>query len=82
MKPILVLLAVLLLLPVAGCMSRYDIVTSNNVRVLSKGKPVLDKQAGVYRYTDAAGKKATIAAIRVRQIAPHSNKQDNNSSGY
>ena len=82
MKPILALVAALLVLPNAGCMSRYDIVTNNNVRVLSKSKPRLDKATGVYHYTDVKGNKATIAAIRVREIAPYNSKPDSSSSGY
>ena len=82
MKPILALVAALFLLPASGCMSRYDIVTNNNVRVLSKTKPRLDKTTGVYHYTDVKGNKATIPAIRVREIGPYNRKPDSSASGY
>lgn len=82
MKPILALVAALFLLPASGCMSRYDIVMNNNVRVLSKSKPRLDKTTGVYHYTDVKGNKATVAAIRVREIGPHNRNPDSSASGY
>jgi hypothetical protein len=57
-------------------------VLNNNVRVLSKTKPRLDKETGVYHYTDVKGNKAIVPAIRVREIGPHDRKADSSASGY
>jgi hypothetical protein len=71
---------ILLLLPgtvfLAGCMymHNYDLTLVNGMRITRVTKPKLNKETGVYTFKDINGKKETISASRVVEIAPHSDK--------
>ena len=54
----------------AGCVSRYDITQFNGNVIRAKGKPRLDKERGVYVFTDLSGQKSAVTASRVRLIEP------------
>jgi hypothetical protein len=66
---LLSLLAVALL---TGCMHNYDFTLKNGMKITRVSKPKLDKDAGIYNYTDIRGEKKSISASRVVEIAPHS----------
>jgi hypothetical protein len=72
--------AILLLgtLLLSGCAHHYDMVLTNGMRVTRVSKPVLDRESGVYTFTDAGGNKRKISASRVEEIEPHSNKNESN----
>jgi hypothetical protein len=71
---LLLLLATVFL---AGCMHNYDLTLINGMKITRVSKPKYDKKNGVYTYTDITGAKKTISALRVVEIAPHSDKQSN-----
>jgi hypothetical protein len=71
MKNILLLLLGTVFL--TGCMHGYDITLVNGMRITRVSKPKLDKEAGVYTFTNIKGEKESINAARVIEIAPHSN---------
>src|SRR5258708_8168896 len=57
-----------------GCMHNYDLTLVNGLRITRVSKPKLNKETGMYTYTDIRGEKKSISAGRVVEIAPHSNK--------
>jgi hypothetical protein len=71
MKNILVLLLGTVFL--AGCMHNYDLTLVNGMRITHVSKPKLNKETGVYSFTDIKGEKKSVSAARVVEIAPHSN---------
>jgi hypothetical protein len=65
----------LLLLPVCalalcGCARHYTIVTNNGAQIGTLGKPRLSDD--VYLYKDLQGRKRSVPAGRVREVAPSS----------
>ncbi len=72
MKNILVLLIGAVFL--AGCMHNYDITLVNGMKITRVSKPKLNKETDVYTFKDIKGRKKSINAARVVEIAPHSNK--------
>ena len=74
--PLLLLLALPLL---SGCARTYVISLSNGSRIVCHGKPKL--QGGVYIYEDVLGEKFSVAAGRVREIAPKSMAEKEFSTG-
>jgi hypothetical protein len=70
MKNVFLLLLAAVLL--AGCVHRYDITLVNGMKMTHVSKPKLDNDTGMYTFTDIRGKKKTISASRVVEIAPHS----------
>jgi hypothetical protein len=73
MKNVLLLLLGSVLL--AGCMHGYDVTMVNGMVLTHVSKPRFDKEEGVYKFTDARGKKQTVSAARIVEIAPHTNKK-------
>jgi hypothetical protein len=63
-------LCLLALLLLCGCARHYTITTNNGSQIAARGKPKL--QEGVYVYTDLQGRRASVPAGRVREIAPSS----------
>jgi hypothetical protein len=58
----------------AGCAHRYDMTLTNGLRITNVTKPVYDRDAGTFTYTDVAGNVKHISSGRVVEIAPHSSK--------
>ena len=71
MKPLLVLLLLLL----AGCSFRYDIVLSNGSQITAMGRPKLDAR-GYYTFKDATGRELRIHQAQIRSLEPHEEKAD------
>jgi len=69
MKNVLLLLLGALFL--TGCMHNYDLTLINGGKMTRVSKPKLDKNTGLYSFTDIKGRKRTISASRVVEIAPH-----------
>jgi hypothetical protein len=76
MKNVLLLLLGTVFL--AGCMHNYDLTLVNGGKITHVSKPKLDKKNGVYTFRDVRGKKQSINASRVVEIAPHSDKKVKN----
>ena len=70
MKNVLLLLLVTVCL--TGCMHNYDLTLVNGGRITRVSKPKLNKESGLYTFTDMNGKKKSVSASRVVEIAPHS----------
>jgi hypothetical protein len=68
-----ILLSLLGAVFLTGCMHHYDITLVNGMRITHVSKPRLDKETGVYTFTTIKGKKESVNAARVVEIAPHSN---------
>lgn len=56
----------------SGCVHRYDVTLVNGLTITHVSKPKLDKNTGLYTFTNIKGKTETISAARVVEIAPHS----------
>jgi hypothetical protein len=69
MKNVLFLLLGTVLL--TGCMHNYDLTLMNGLQITHVTKPKLDKKTGLYSFKDIKGRKRTISASRVVEIAPH-----------
>ena len=63
-------LAALALLLASGCAPHYQITLTNQSVVTTHGKPKVDKQKGLVRFTDAEGRKQVIPLFTVRTIEP------------
>jgi hypothetical protein len=59
-----------------GCAHRYDMTLTNGLRLTNVTKPVLDRESGVYTYTDLNGRVRHVFAGRVVEIGPHSSKNN------
>jgi len=70
MKNVLLLLLGAVFL--TGCMHSYDVTLVNGMRITRVSKPKLNKENGLYTFTDIRGEKKSISAYRVVAIAPHS----------
>ena len=71
------ILALMLLMAVgllSGCASHYRITLNNGTQITTNSKPKLKN--GDYYYTDASGHQAFVPAVRVREIAPASMKEE------
>jgi hypothetical protein len=73
MKNVLVLLLASVFL--AGCMHNYDLTLVNGMKITRVSKPKLDKETGVYTFTNIRGEKKSVSAARVVEIAPHTNQK-------
>ena len=62
-----------------GCARSYVITLTNGGRIVSAGKPKLDK--GIYTYKDVRGEKFSVPALRVREIAPASMSEPEFNTG-
>jgi hypothetical protein len=62
------LMAALLL---TGCVHRYDVVLVNGMRITHVSRPKLDKEKGVYTFTNIKGEKKSVNAGQVVEIGPH-----------
>ena len=69
-RPALSCLAALALLLTSGCAPRYEMTLTNQSVVTTHGKPRVDKERGLVRFTDAEGKKQVIPLFTVKQIEP------------
>ncbi|WP_411569937.1 YgdI/YgdR family lipoprotein [Pectobacterium cacticida] len=58
-----------LLFTLAGCSSHYVIATKTGEIFLTQGKPVLDQDTGLLRYTDEQGNQKQINGDQISQIA-------------
>ncbi|HYG24217.1 MAG TPA: YgdI/YgdR family lipoprotein [Verrucomicrobiae bacterium] len=68
MKTIIFLMLVSLM--ATGCARRYTMTTNGGGQIVSKGRPQLSN--GVYVYKDLQGRRATVPAGRIREVAPSS----------
>ena len=68
-KFLLLLLATVCL---TGCMHNYDLTLVDGRRITRVSKPKLNKETGMYTFTNIKGEKRSINAGRVVEIAPHS----------
>jgi len=57
-----------------GCASRYVITLNNGYRIVTAGKPTLDKENLAFVYTDLSGRTNSIPSVRVRAIVPASSQ--------
>jgi hypothetical protein len=73
MKNVLLLLLGTVFL--TGCMHNYDVTLINGIKITHVTKPKLDKESGLYTFRNIQGKKESINASRVVEIAPHSDKK-------
>jgi len=62
-----------------GCATRYDITLTNGDVITARGKPRFDKDKQRYFYTDASGKPANVSGMKVREVAPESMREPDNS---
>ncbi len=58
------------LFALTGCASHYVLTLNNGTQLDARGKPRY--QNGAYFYTDATGRKTSIPASRVLEVAPAS----------
>ncbi len=56
----------------AGCMHDYDVTLANGMKITHVSKPKLNKETGVYTFTNIKGEKKSVSAAKVVEIAPHS----------
>jgi hypothetical protein len=63
-----------------GCATRYDITLTNGDVITARGRPRFDKDKQRYYYTDAGGKPANVSGMRVREVAPESMREPDNSN--
>jgi hypothetical protein len=66
LKVLLVTLA--MAFAVACSSTEYIISTTGGMMITASGKPKLDEKTGMYTYTDAEGRAATIKKDDVKQI--------------
>jgi Bacterial protein of unknown function (DUF903) len=72
-----VLLLLLGTVCLTGCMHNYDLALVNGGRITRVSKPKLNKETGLYTFTDINGEKKSVSASRVVEIAPHSDPKVN-----
>ncbi|ECJ5904541.1 YgdI/YgdR family lipoprotein [Salmonella enterica subsp. diarizonae] len=52
----------------AGCTTNYVMTTKNGQTIVTQGKPQLDKETGMTRYTDQEGNQREINSNDVAQL--------------
>lgn len=57
-----------MLLALAGCTSNYVMTTKSGQTIVTEGKPQLDKETGMTRYTDENGNEREINSSDVAQL--------------
>ncbi|MFJ2973889.1 YgdI/YgdR family lipoprotein [Kluyvera sp. NPDC087067] len=57
-----------MLLALAGCTSHYVMTTKSGQTIVTEGKPQLDKETGMTRYTDENGNEREINSSDVAQL--------------
>ncbi|WP_411704293.1 YgdI/YgdR family lipoprotein [Edaphovirga cremea] len=67
-KWMLAVSAMLLVFGLAGCSSDYVIATKEGNMILTQGKPRIDKDTGLIRYTDEQGNERQINGNQVTQV--------------
>ncbi|WP_114194536.1 YgdI/YgdR family lipoprotein [Edaphovirga cremea] len=60
--------AMLIVFGLAGCSSDYVIATKEGNMILTQGKPRIDKDTGLIRYTDEQGNERQINGNQVTQV--------------
>jgi hypothetical protein len=71
-----ILLTTLILL--TGCASHYRITLNGGTQIETTGKPRLEH--GYYYYTDSSGRKVSVPAGRVQEVAPASMTKDQSAT--
>jgi uncharacterized protein YcfL len=67
-KWMLAVSATLIIFGLAGCSSDYVIATKEGNMILTQGKPRIDKDTGLIRYTDEQGNERQINSDQVTQV--------------
>jgi hypothetical protein len=60
--------AVSIMLLLSGCSSNYVMATKDGHMILTDGKPEIDKDTGLVKYTDQAGNELQINGDEVSSI--------------
>jgi hypothetical protein len=68
MKRITGVTAVTLMLLLSGCSSNYVMSTKDGHMIMTDGKPEIDKDTGLVKYTDQAGNEMQINGDEVSSI--------------
>ncbi|AIX72679.1 MAG: YgdI/YgdR family lipoprotein [Mixta calida] len=68
MKRIMGAAAVSIMLLLSGCSSNYVMATKDGHMILTDGKPEIDKDTGLVKYTDQAGNELQINGDEVSSI--------------
>ncbi|WP_368900393.1 YgdI/YgdR family lipoprotein [Mixta calida] len=68
MKRIMGAAAVSMMLLLSGCSSNYVMATKDGHMILTDGKPEIDKDTGLVKYTDQAGNELQINGDEVSSI--------------
>ncbi|CAM6338510.1 MULTISPECIES: YgdI/YgdR family lipoprotein [Citrobacter] len=67
-KPLFCLCAGVMLFALAGCSTNYVMTTKSGQTIVTQGKPQLDKETGMTRYTDQDGNAREINRNDVAQL--------------
>ena len=62
------IIAAFCVLGLSGCSSEYIISTTDGQMLTSDGKPQLDKDTGMFEFTDSEGRKQHIPQSSVKQM--------------
>ncbi|KGT86429.1 lipoprotein [Erwinia typographi] len=68
MKYVLGAAALVLATLVSGCSSNYVMATRDGKMIMTKGKPEIDKETGLVKYTDRSGHELQINGDEVSSI--------------
>lgn len=68
MKRITSVAALTIMMLLSGCSSNYVMSTKNGHMIMTDGKPEIDKETGLVKYTDQAGNEMQINGDEISSI--------------
>ncbi|MDR7344591.1 MAG: YgdI/YgdR family lipoprotein [Pantoea sp.] len=68
MKRITSVAALTIVMLLSGCSSNYVMSTKNGHMIMTDGKPEIDKETGLVKYTDQAGNEMQINGDEISSI--------------